>query len=165
MMLAGERTRAVDHLWLKAIHILAAMFVLGTGLGIAFFMWTAHRTKDPRVIAAVARNVVLADAVFTAPGVLGVLLTGILMAERLGLSLWRGWVGVALALFLVAGLCWLPVLVLQKAAMRLAERAHAAGAPLPPPYFRVMRWWFWLGWPAFAAVIAIAMLMVLKPAP
>jgi uncharacterized membrane protein len=26
-----------------------------------------------------------------------------------------------------------------------------------------MRWWFWLGWPAFLSVMAIFWLMVLKP--
>ena len=49
----------MDHLWLKAIHILSATLVLGTGLGIAFFLWTAHRTGDARIVAAVARNVVI----------------------------------------------------------------------------------------------------------
>lgn len=154
----------MDYLWLKIIHILSATLVLGTGLGIAFFMWSAHRTGDPRVIAAVARNVVAADAIFTAPGVIGLLVTGLLMADLLGLSLWRSWVGLALALFAVAGLCWLPVLVLRKAAARLAEQASAAHTPLPPAYDKIMRWWFWLGWPAFAAVLAILALMVLKPA-
>jgi uncharacterized membrane protein len=137
--------------------------VLGTGLGIAFFMWTAHRTRDPRVIAAVARNVVIADAIFTAPGVIGLFATGLMMAERLGITVWGGWLAWALALFVLTGLCWLPVLALQKVAWRLAEAADTAVQPLPPRYFRVMRWWFWLGWPAFAAVVVILCLMVLKP--
>lgn len=154
----------MDHLWLKTIHILSAILVLGTGLGIAFFMWTAHRTADARIIAAVGRNVVIADAIFTAPGVLGLLVTGLLMSDNLGLSFWRGWVGLALALFVLIGVCWLPVLWLQKLAWRLATRAAETNTPLPPAYFRVMRWWFWLGWPAFAAILAVVALMVLKPA-
>jgi uncharacterized membrane protein len=154
----------MDHLWLKAIHILSAMLVLGTGLGIAFFMWMAHRTADARVIAAVARNAVIADAIFTAPGVVGLFVTGVLMAGNLGLSLWRGWTGLALALFVLTGLCWLPVLWLQKQASRLAAEAGAANAPLPATYFRIMRWWFWLGWPAFIAILGALALMVLKPA-
>lgn len=154
----------MDHLWLKAIHILSAILVLGTGLGIAFFMWTAHRTRDARVIAAVARNVVIADAIFTAPGVMGLLVTGLPMSHHLGLGLWRGWLGLTLALFVLTGLCWLPVLWLQKRAWRLAARAAAEETPLPPGYYRIMRIWFWLGWPAFVAVIAILGLMVLKPA-
>ena len=153
----------MDHLWLKAIHILSAALVLGTGLGIAFFMWTAHRTGDARVIAAVARNVVVADATFTAPGVAGLFVTGALMTGNLGLPFTRGWTGLALALFAFVGLCWLPVLWLQHRAWRLAAVSAAAGEALPRRYFRVMRIWFWLGWPAFAAVIAIVWLMVMKP--
>jgi uncharacterized membrane protein len=45
----------------------------------------------------------------------------------------------------------------------LAEAAHAEGAPLPPAYRRLARVWFWLGWPAFLAVIIIVHLMVAKP--
>src|SRR5690349_1056958 len=125
----------MDYLWLKVIHILSATLVLGTGLGIAFFMWMAHRTKDARVIASVARNVVLADAIFTAPGVLGLFVTGLVMANELDLSVFRGWTGLALALFVFVGVCWLPVLVLQKVAWKLAERAHDDAKPLPPAYF------------------------------
>jgi uncharacterized membrane protein len=34
------------HIVLKLIHILGAMVLFGTGLGIAFFMVMAHRTRD-----------------------------------------------------------------------------------------------------------------------
>jgi len=45
-----------------------------------------------------------------------------------------------------------------------AAQAAAAGTALPPRYFRLMRWWFWFGWPAFSAVLGIFWLMVNKPA-
>jgi uncharacterized membrane protein len=154
----------MDHLWLKAIHILSAMLVFGTGLGIAFFMWTAHRTGDARTIAAVARNVVIADAIFTAPGVVGLLVTGYVMARRLDVPFLSGWLGLALALFVLVGVCWLPVLWLQELARRLATDAARRAAPLPPRYFTAMRWWIGLGWPAFLSVIGILVLMVWKPA-
>lgn len=154
----------MDYLWLKTIHILSAILVMGTGLGIAFFMWTAHRTRNSAVIAAVARNVVIADAIFTAPGVAGLFVTGLAMADTLGLPLTRGWTGLALALFLFIGCCWLPVLWLQKRAWDLARKAEAEGTALPAAYRRVMAWWFWLGWPAFAAILVVLWLMVQKPA-
>ena len=43
------------------------------------------------------------------------------------------------------------------------SEAERDGAPLPAAYRRIMRWWFWLGWPAFLGVIAIFWLMVTKP--
>jgi uncharacterized membrane protein len=154
----------VDYLWIKWLHILSATLLFGTGLGIAFFMWMAHRRGDAATIAVTARHVVIADSVFTAPAVLVQLLTGFWLAHALGMSLTHGWLMWALLLFVVVGACWLPVLWLQLRARDLAEQAAARREPLPPAYFRVMRWWFWLGWPAFISVIAIFWLMVSKPA-
>jgi uncharacterized membrane protein len=34
---------------------------------------------------------------------------------------------------------------------------------LPPLYHRLFRWWFWFGFPAFAAVLAIFWLMIARP--
>ena len=55
---------------LKLLHIIGAAVLLGTGAGIAFFMLLAHRTGDVRVIAGVARIVVIADLFFTASAVI-----------------------------------------------------------------------------------------------
>lgn len=154
----------MDYLWVKWLHILSSTLLFGTGLGIAFFMWRAHLRGDVRVIAATARSVVLADALFTAPAVLVQFFSGWWLIERLGLPWSQFWISAALGLFVIVGLCWLPVLWLQWRARVLAEQAAAAGTPLPDAYHRVMRWWFWLGWPAFLSVIAIFWLMVAKPA-
>jgi uncharacterized membrane protein len=154
----------MDYLLVKWLHVLSSTLLFGTGLGIAFFMWSAHRGGDARVIAATARTVVLADSLFTAPAVLVQLATGLWLANALGLAWTSGWVGAALLLFAAVGTCWLPVLVLQARARDLASAAAASGLPLPPAYFRAMRWWFWLGWPAFVAVLSIFWLMVIKPA-
>lgn len=153
----------MDYLWIKWLHILSSTVLFGTGLGIAFFMWLAHRRGDVRVIAATARSVVIADACFTAPAVLIQLLTGWWLVSALGVPWTQRWLLHALALFVVVGACWLPVLWLQWHARNLAERAVANNTPLPDEFHRVMRWWFWLGWPAFISVLAIFWLMVMKP--
>jgi uncharacterized membrane protein len=44
----------------------------------------------------------------------------------------------------------------------LAREAVRTGAALPPAYHRYFRWWFALGWPAFAGVLMIFGLMVSK---
>jgi len=153
----------MTYLWVKWIHILASTLLFGTGLGIAFFMWIAHLRGDARVIASTARTVVIADACFTAPAVVVQLASGLWLTHLLGLPLDVFWVKTALLLFFVIGACWLPVLWLQVRARDLALRAVTEGTPLPPAYHRAMRWWFWLGWPAFISVIAIFWLMVMKP--
>lgn len=152
------------YLWVKWLHILFSTLLFGTGLGIAFFMWRAHRHGDVALIAETARTVVVADACFTAPAVVIQLITGLWLTHRLGIELSTLWVRAALILFFCVGACWLPVLWLQIRARDLALAAVAANAPLPVTYYRVMRWWFWLGWPAFFGVIVIFWLMVSKPA-
>lgn len=154
----------MDYLLIKWLHILSSTLLFGTGLGIAFFMWTAHLRGDARVIAQTARTVVIADALFTAPAVVTQLVTGLWLVHLLQLPLRLHWLHMALALYLLVGACWLPVLWLQKRARDLALHAAASGEPLPAAYFRVMRWWFWLGWPAFGGVLWIFWLMVAKPA-
>ncbi len=54
-------------------------------------------------------------------------------------------------------------MVLQIRARDVAAEAARRGERLSPAYHRIMRWWFWLGWPAFLALIAIFALMVAKP--
>lgn len=151
------------YLWVKWLHIMSSTLLFGTGLGIAFFMWRAHRSRDAALIAGTARNVVVADACFTAPAVVVQLATGLWLAHRLGLALSTLWLEAALALFFVVGACWLPVLWLQVRARNLAHAAATSGASLPAAYHTAMRWWFWLGWPAFLGVIAIFWLMVARP--
>lgn len=153
----------MDYLWVKWLHILSSTLLLGTGLGIAFFMWMAHRRGDARVIAETARTVVIADACFTAPAVVIQLLSGLWLTHRLDIALSTFWLKYALILFVVIGVCWLPVLWLQLRARNLAGHASASAMPLPAQYHQVMRWWFWLGWPAFLSVILIFWLMVMKP--
>lgn len=153
----------MDYLLVKWIHILSSTLLLGTGIGIAFFMWTAHLSGDVRHIALTARRVVIADAVFTAPAVVVQFATGAWLVHRLGAPYTTFWIGSALVLFFFVGACWLPVVVLQIRARDLARAAADAGAPLPEQYIRTMRWWFALGWPAFISVVVIFALMVMKP--
>lgn len=150
-------------LWLKWLHVISSTVLLGTGAGIAFFFVRAHRTGDVRVIAAVSREVVLADALFTATAVIVQPLTGIAMAAMARYSITWLWLKVSLLLYLLSGACWLPVLWLQVRMRDLARQAAAEGTDLPPRYHRYYRWWSWLGWPAFTAVLVIFYLMIAKP--
>jgi len=149
---------------LKFLHILSSTLLFGTGMGTAFFMWMSHRSSDVVVIARTARITVLADWLFTTPAVIVQPISGIALMQIAGFSLRSSWLLSALVLYCVAGACWLPVVALQLRVRSLAERALREGKPLPPQYHRCMRWWFALGWPAFAAVLATFWLMVAKPA-
>ncbi len=153
----------MDYLVVKWLHVLSSTILFGTGLGIAFFMWVAHLRGDTRVIAQTARTVVIADLLFTAPAVIVQLVTGLWLMHRLGLTFEQFWLRAALILYLTVGACWLPVLVLQWRARNIAQVCDERNQPLTAEYHRVMRWWFWLGWPAFLSVMLIFWLMVRKP--
>jgi uncharacterized membrane protein len=148
---------------LKFLHVIGATVLLGTGAGIAFFMLMAHRTGDAATVAATARIVVAADYVFTATAVVAQPITGLLLAYHVGYRLGEGWILASIALYLVTGAFWLPVVWMQARMRDLAAAAAAGGAPLPDAYHRLYRWWFAFGFPAFFAVLAIFWLMIARP--
>ena len=148
---------------LKLVHVLSSTLLFGTGLGTAFFQWRAHKSGDVHAIATTARAVVLADWLFTTPAVIVQPITGLMLARLVGYPLDAPWLVSTMALYLVAGACWLPVVAIQIRVRDLAAQTAARGEPLPPRYHRLMRAWFGLGWPAFIAVAVIFWLMVRKP--
>jgi uncharacterized membrane protein len=152
-----------SYLILKYLHVIGATVLLGTGAGIAFFMLLAHRTGDARVIAGVARIVVIADILFTATAVVAQPVTGWLLARATGYDLSEGWIALSIILYLVTGAFWLPVVWMQARMRDLARAAAESATPLPAAYHRLFRWWFAFGFPAFGAVMAIFWLMIARP--
>ena len=126
-------------------------------------MLLAHRTGSAAAVAAVARIVVIADLLFTATAVVAQPITGVLLALQVGYPLTEGWIVLSLVLYLVTGAFWLPVVWMQIKMRDLAKVAAACGEPLPATYYRLFRWWFAFGFPAFAAVLAIFWLMIARP--
>ena len=148
---------------LRLVHVVGATVLLGTGAGIAFFMVMAVRTRNPALIAHVAGTVVVADTLFTATAAVLQPVTGYLLVEAIGWSLWEGWIVLSLALYVLTGLFWLPVVRIQMQLRDLARQAAAEGGALPAEFDRLYRIWFACGFPAFAAVVAIVWLMLTKP--
>ena len=151
------------YLILKWAHILSSVLLVGTGFGSAFYLYFIHRTRDIHAIAEVSRLVVKADYWFTAPAIIIQPLTGLAMVSIAGYPLTQTWLLWTYALYVLAGVCWLPVVWLQ---IRMAAMAGAilnSSAPLPARYWQYARYWEWLGYPAFLAMFAIYGLMVFKP--
>lgn len=74
-----------------------------------------------------------------------------------------GWLVVTYALYLLAGVCWLPVVAIQ-IRMKAMLDDEAAGRGLDEAALaRLFRWWFALGWPAFGGLMVVFYLMVAKP--
>ena len=151
-----------DYLLLKTVHIFNSTLLFGTGLGTAFHGWMANRSGDAGARRVVNRNVVLADWLFTTPAVIVQPVTGVWLAQIAGFPPTTGWLAASIALYLMVGACWLPVVGIQIRMRRIAD-ATPADMPLPARYFQLSRTWFLLGWPAFIGVIVIFWLMVTKP--
>ena len=151
------------YLTLKWLHILSSVVLVGTGLGSAYYMFFANRSRDLAAQAVVTRLVVQADWWFTTPTVLLQPATGLAMVHLAGFPLSTPWIAASLVLYAVAGWCWLPVVWLQIRMRALAQQAAEAGTPLAPLYWRYARWWEALGYPAFAAMVVVFYLMVAKP--
>ena len=147
----------------KYLHLIGAAVLLGTGAGIAFFQLMAHRSGNVTTIAAVARIVVIADFLFTATAVVLQPITGVVLAELDGYPLGEGWIVLSIALYLMTGVFWLPVVWMQIRMRDLAAVAARAAQPLPRQYHGLFRIWFAFGFPAFAAVLAIFWLMMTRP--
>ena len=152
------------YLVVKAAHVLSAMLFLGAGLMTAWYKVRADRTHDPLVVAWYAREIVLADWIFTLPSGIALPATGLWLAWMLGQPLTSGWVSLGIGAYATAALLWLPAAWLQIRMRKLAERAVQEGTALPAEFHRARRIWLVLGIPAFAVSIAAVWVMVAKHA-
>jgi uncharacterized membrane protein len=153
----------MDYVTLKWLHILSSTFLFGTGIGSAFYMLFANISRDIRAIAVVSRYVVVADWLFTATTIIVQPLTGYYLIRMAGFPMHSRWIVWSIALYVLAGTCWLPVVWLQMRLRDMSALAAREGKDLPAQYWRYFTVWVVLGIPAFIAFLAIFYLMVAKP--
>ena len=153
----------MEYLIVKWLHILSSTFLFGTGIGSAFYMLFTSLSRDVRAIAVVSRYVVLADWIFTSTTVVLQPLTGFYLVHLAGYPLGSAWIAWSIALYLLAGACWLPVVWIQLRMRNMAQAAARDATGLPEQYWRYLRTWFLLGIPAFLALVVVFYLMVAKP--
>jgi uncharacterized membrane protein len=153
----------MTYLVVKWLHILSSTVLFGTGLGSAFYMFVASRTRDVPVIAVVVRYVVIADWAFTTPAVILQPLTGLWLVHLAGFELASPWLILSMGLYLLAGAAWLPVVWMQIRMREMAATAVRDGAALPATYWRYLNAWVALGAVAFSALVVVFYLMVAKP--
>ncbi|SDA91874.1 Uncharacterized membrane protein [Pseudomonas sp. NFACC15-1] len=153
------------YLCLKYIHVIAAIFLFGFGMGSYLYLIAASRTANPQVIAHVARTVVRFDTWITTPAGFIQIVTGYLLTRLAGLPLTTEWIMTSLIIFLCVGTLWLPVLVFQKRLYVMASSAARDGHTLEDRYSTVYRKWFWMGVLGFLGMFVIVLIMVTKMTP
>ena len=148
----------------KTLHVISAAVLFGTGAGIAFFMLKGHLSGVPAARRFAAATTVRADFLFTLPAVIVQPLSGAWLVWR-GVALdWSDrWLVVTYAVYLLAGVCWVPVVAIQMRMKAILEAETITGSLDEAMLQRLFRWWFALGWPAFTGLIVVFYLMVAKP--
>ncbi|MQA22484.1 DUF2269 family protein [Rugamonas rivuli] len=154
----------MDYLAIKWLHILSATLMFGTGFGTAFYMFFVNRSGNVQAMAVVTRLVAKADWWFTTPAVIIQSLSGLWMIHLAGFPFTSTWIVWSIALYVLAGACWLPVVWLQLRMRDMAVAAAHSGEALPARYWRYEKVWTALGFPAFAGLLVVYWLMVHKPA-
>lgn len=154
------------YLLLKLLHILAVIAFLGnisTGL---FWHAQVARSRDPTLLAKIMSGIIRSDRLFTVPGVVGIIVSGVAMAMHAGYPiLGTGWILWTLVLFSVSGLLFsLRVAPLQKRLLRVAEQGLASKSFDAAQYAALTRRWEIWGALSLATPFAGLALMVLKPA-
>jgi uncharacterized membrane protein len=154
------------YLWLKLLHIIAVIMFLGNITTGVFWHKHAERTRNPRLIAHAMEGIIRSDRLFTVPGVVVILTTGIFAAIRGGFPLLgTGWILWTLVMFSISGLVFMMRLApLQRKLLAFALAGAASGSFDYEAYHRIAAQWdHWGGVATLTPLIGLG-LMVLKPA-
>lgn len=148
---------------MKTLHILSGTVLFGTGAGIAFFMLKGHLSGVPAARRFAASTTVQADFLFTLPAVVIQPMSGAWLIWKGGFDWADRWLVVTYALYLLAGVFWVPVVGIQMRMKAMLDAEATGGILDDKALSRLFRWWFALGWPAFGGLVIVFYLMVAKP--
>lgn len=154
------------YLWLKLIHVLAVVMFLGNVATGVFWHRHALATRDARLIAHAMDGVIRSDRLFTMPGVLLIIASGVFAAIQGGFPiLGTGWILWTLVLFGISGAVFgMRLAPLQRRMLKHAQAGAASGAFDFVGYHRLSRQWDLWGAVATGTPLVGLALMVLKPA-
>jgi uncharacterized membrane protein len=145
-------------------HILGVILLAGNITITAFWKVLADMTKEATQIAFANRAVIIADWLFTLPGIVLTLGGGI------GISLmgqWPlfevSWLSWSVFWFVVAGILWMGFLIPLQIRQHRAAKLFAQTGDIPETYWRDARAWITIGLIATIPLLIILYLMVVKP--
>ncbi len=151
------------YLFLKLIHLTGVMMFLGNITVGVFWKNAADKTGDPAVMAYTMRSIILADRIFTIPGVIVILAGGIGTAVVGNIPiLGTGWILWAIVLFVIAAFAFAPLARVQHELVAAAQEAQQGGGLAR--YQQLSGGWNLWGTIALVAPLIAFVIMVLKPA-
>ena len=154
--------------WLmKVLHVLAVVVLLGNLLMAPFWLKRLAVLGGPQARAAANRSVRVADLLFTLPGWVVVLATGIMLLVTRGWPRPHGWLDLSLLLFLGWLVLWHVLVLRARKAMIAQAEEVAAGAQMPTEQGTEVgeheRQWQQWSYVSAALVVLILLLMVTRP--
>ena len=152
------------YLLLKLLHIASVVVFLGNILTGLFWAAHANRTRDFSVIASTFEGIIRSDRIFTTPGVIGILISGIAAAVLADIPLLgTGWIFWPIVLFSISGAVFgMRIAPLQRSLAALA-RASENTEESWNRYEELYRKWEVWGLVAIATPAIAMVIMVLKP--
>jgi uncharacterized membrane protein len=145
-------------------HILGVILLAGNITITAFWKVLADMTREPKQIAFATRAVIIADWLYTLPGIVLTLVGGV------GISLmgqWPlfevSWLSWSVVWFVVAGILWMVFLVPLQIRQNRAAKLFAQTGVIPDSYWRDATRWITIGLIATVPILIILYLMVAKP--
>src|SRR5215467_16076241 len=150
--------------WLmRVVHVLAVVVLLGNLLMAPFWRKRLAAVGGAQARATANRSVRVADLIFTLPGWVVVLVTGIMLIIYRDMGMRGGWLHLSLLLFLGWLIFWhMLVLPARKAMIAQAEEA-AGGGPAPAELAQHERQWQQWSYLAAGIAVLILILMVAQP--
>jgi len=151
------------YLLLKTLHVVAVVLFLGNVITAIF--WKAHgdRSGDLRDRATALDGIIRADRMFTTPGVLLIIATGVALVLVGGLSFLATWIMASLLLFALSGAVFGARVAPLQRKLLANVRSGLTGQWNESEYLRLSKRWQIWGWVATIAPLAALALMVLKP--
>jgi uncharacterized membrane protein len=149
---------------IKFVHVLAAAAMLGTWLGLAAFMWLAHRSKNTSVVALISQFVVTVEKTVMIPAILLQPLSGFPLAYAIGLQPFGElWILISLAFYAAIVVCWILAMRAEIRIRDLAREAALQSEPLPKSYRQKFRTWRLLAVPLLIGMVCLFALMIWQP--
>lgn len=131
-----------SYLAFKVVHILGVVLFLGNIIVTGVWKVLADNTGDPRTIAYAQNLVTLTDWIFTAGGVVLILIGAYGMIWVAGLNpLGPAWLIWGQSLFIASGIIWVAILIPTQIAQAREAHGFADGGPIPESYWRHGRRW------------------------
>lgn len=146
------------------LHLLGVVLFLGNIITAIFWKVRADLKGNLAVIHSSAKNVMLADYIFTIPGLVLIIVTGNLMAAKAGFPMSGfNWITVSQTLFILSGVIWGTLLIpLQRSMIRHSAKAIETGV-LSKAYKKASLYWLIFGIAATLLPVFVLYMMIYKP--